>query len=606
MAKKKPEKKFREEDLKYIITALNYLTQTFVSDHPYVSRIWRHLRALLLPQDSDSYTSDNDYNYPLYDPAPIKALDRSVSGYQSYHISPNDTYFELASRGNILKTKDDPKIDLEHALHKRTEDIHDIKQSPENYSILTRNIRDKIVFNLAGRTIDEHPTAVAKFEYYAPEELALASSNGRVNDIFGVRRAMTPFQFNYRFPKRMTKFRDYVSDFGDIFRPKYRETNQEMHNMVYRFNIPVSVLRQYLLIGKTEADKEYMSALESLLPLDESKDDVQWADIWFTEDDLLELTITPFRKIIISKMYPEHLPMGIGKGIGEKALGIAIELNEIAQINLVGYQRTYGPSFSVFGESTSLAIDLNMDAINYITEGDKPITSNSLNLNTDAIINYWNFMQAKIEKMFDLDTFEMLNKNRMPTAEVELRKSDDYRKLGLYLAQDNYDDLNPTVLVINYLIHQHHEKNNTTDELSQYVLDARYVSAIAMAHKNSSLDQAMSVLNVVDAAKKITQQEDELSDSINPKKYLEKILVKTKAKDLVIGEEEQKERAEDRKELIELKKTQEEAAALTNIGNAINANEPGSGQQTTGNLQQGTGGVSESDRSPNVAAIGQS
>ena len=38
-------------------------------------------------------------------------------------------------------------------------------------------------------------------------------------------------------------------------------------------------------------------------------------------------------------------------------------------------------------------------------------------------------------KMFDLDVFELINKSRMPGSEVDIRKSDDYRKLGIYLGR---------------------------------------------------------------------------------------------------------------------------------------------------------------------------
>ena len=112
-------------------------------------------------------------------------------------------------------------------------------------------------------------------------------------------------------------------------------------------------------------------------------------------------------------------------------------------------------------------------------------------------------MEAKVMKMFDLDVFELINKSRMPGSEVDIRKSDDYRKLGIYLAQDSNDDLNPTVLVLNYLLHNYIKEQKGTDFLQKKVLNARYISAIAMAHKNSSMDQALMIFKLMMMAKQI-------------------------------------------------------------------------------------------------------
>ena len=603
MAKKKKKKVAKyvptEEEYRSIINVLYNLKMTFIAEDTISTRLWRHLRNLYLPMDFNRYTASDDYNYPLYDPAPIKALDRSVSGFQSYHISPNDTYFALEAYRDILEPQAKEDTDLVKALEKRAQDIHKVKQEPSNYNVLTRNIRDKIVFNLSGRTIDAHPTSIAKFTYYAPEELALASSDGRQNDIFGVRKILTPFQFNYLYPKkdRLTDFGTVESQFKDILRPRNSNPQAFGPNTLYRFNIPVNVMREYLMIGMDKDKKGHMKAIDSLFPENKAEEN-NWVDILFTQEDLIKIEIIPFRKIIISKMFPEHMALGVGKGIGEKALGVAIEVNEIAQINLTAYERTYGPSFSVFGEEGAIKAKLGRDEVNFIVDGEKPIHPNSLNANTDAIINYWNHMKAKLDTMFELDVFEMINKNRMPTAEVELRKSDDYRKLGMFLSQDNFDDLNPSVLIINYLIHLHAERQKAKDELTDKVLNARYISALALAHKNSATDRALEALRLVGTANQITSQETELSDSIDLIPYVKETLLKTDAKNLVREEKEETQRKKMRQEMMQDRAIQEKSNAIAANTDALRANEEaqqslrGPGPQdgnATGRTQQTAG-----------------
>ena len=562
-------KKWDENLQKDFIRALCELKQTFLADNNYYKLLWSHLRALYCPVDTERFTANEDYDYPLYDPAAIKAVDRAVSGYQSYHISPNDTYFELDAFSDLLKSIDESDKDTEKALGKRTKDIHSIKQHPHNYAVMTKNIRDKLIFNLTAKVIDEHPVMVAKFEHFDPEDVALASSNGMEHDIFGVRRRLTPFQMNVLFKKKLTDNKQYQSASGDVARrPKRNDLNSFEGDYYYRFNVPVSVLREYVLIGKREHDTDYMELVNHYLPLTK-EDDTLWVDVKFTDYDLLSINILPFRKIIVSKMFPENVTLGVGKGIGEKALAVTIELNEVAQTNLTAYERTYGPSYTAFGEADVLNVDLSTDFVNFISEGAKPVTANSLNADMNGIIAYFNHMEAKVMKMFDLDVFELINKSRMPGSEVDIRKSDDYRKLGIYLAQDSNDDLNPTVLVLNYILHNYIKEQKGTDFLQKKVLNARYISAIAMAHKNSSMDQALMIFKLMMMAKQIGEKDDELSDTFSPRDLLEEIFLKVGAKKLIRTEEEEEEMKEQRKQITQLRMDKEQGDALASASNAI-------------------------------------
>ena len=176
----------------------------------------------------------------------------------------------------------------------------------------------------------------------------------------------------------------------------------------------------------------------------------------------------------------------------------------------------------------------------------------------------------------------------MTKAEVNIRDVDDLKKMGLYLVQDQHDDLNPSTLAVNHMIHDHIGADK--DLLSQRVLNARYTSALAFAIYSNVFMKMDKVFNITQKAATIQEGGSEINDILDVPGYLEKQLVKVGEEELLRNEEDSNARQEERKRQAAVERDAKQAQALGNVGRTLGQlQQAGAGQQAGGG-PQGPGG----------------
>ena len=577
---------FKEEFLRRtMLRTLEYYKRAFFADSDQNSAMIKLLRAWLMPSQGMSFAEHDRFEHDLYDPTPENSFERAVSGMISLHWSPFGKYFKLSERKRVLDMQGELETNIELATSRRTQAIHDIVQESPNFQCMAVNARDKMGLGMAGREIDEDSELLARFTPIPPEDLALASSNGRVLDIYGKREKLTLFQMRQRFPEPLIP--DYWSEkyFTNPFNGQTK--------MIYRFNFPHSVFRDLMIYSnEAEEDSTYARNIRKVLSElignpSEKKAKGMWVDIWWCEDGVLSIGTTPFRRIIASMMSPPYSVMNFARGQGEKAIPLMLQISDLTVASHSGFEKTFSPAWSVENEVSKLGLDLGRDGVTFIDRGSehpKPLT---LGANIGDAVTFTQYKQALFDRMMYLDVFELLNKSRMTKAEVNIRDVDDLKKMGLYLVQDQHDDLNPTTLAVNYMIHQQLGKE---DELSQRVLSARYTSALAFAINSNVFMKMDKVFTIAQKGMALSDPAMPINDNLDIAGYLEKQMVKVGEEEILRNEEDKNERQQERARQQQTEQRAKNAQALgavgTTLGQLQQTQQGGQGQQGTQEQQR--------------------
>ena len=382
-------------------------------------------RATYSTLDDDDILNHQAFEYKDYNPNIVSVPLRATSGFMSYHYNPEDEFFgqrPVEFHSTIKKKKN---TDVDKILAERTEDIHSVIQTSKNYMIQTQVMRDKIIFGVGGKTIDEDDYSLAKFNYYPPECLAYGSSSGLVPDIFGVKEKMTPFSIRMRFEGVEDEFER---------RPLGID---EQRIECYRFNVPKDVLKAHFEAAFSgdydyKQMKKYWQKRFKISSGKTNRAAVPWVDFWFCDKAILAVSERATRNIIVSPFSLPTAAAGIGKGLGEIVQPLAFILAEIESIGLVAFERTYQPSYAIHEETAALGLDLSRDGMT-IFSGDNRHAPQDLSLraNMQGVIEYKTLMESHYEKNFFLDVFDLINKSRMTRQEVSVRTMDNLRKAGL-------------------------------------------------------------------------------------------------------------------------------------------------------------------------------
>ena len=145
------------------------------------------------------------------------------------------------------------------------------------------------------------------------------------------------------------------------------------------------------------------------------------------------------------------------------------------------------------------------------------------------IFDVW---QNRIKEIFFLDIFSLIEKNRMPVTEINIRRSDGFKQLGMYVAADTATNLEPEVLTI---MKMDAHKNKIPPPSNTGQLKVTYISPVIQAIKSTSLDEAMRILDFsgsVDGVSPGTSRKN-----IDYNALLAKVLDKTNNTDIALPPE---------------------------------------------------------------------
>ena len=494
-----------------VASKLNHLVETeFLGDKPFYNTLFEELRSSLMPSNSEKYVNTSSYQYDIFDPTPINSCQRALAGFMSSHYMPQDTFFKFTVP---LEDSKNPELILQQNLSTRSERVHSILQQPTNFSKIYSFMRDKLVLGVGCVVVEKHPELVDQFTHHMPENCGMQSSNGAVYDITFIREKLNKFQASVRFPMIAEELvSDKISDnSGDWF---------------YRINIPKNILLKYLSVGKTKQhDNEYYKYIEKTFgkKLLKKNEKGQFLDIWFSPiHGVLSVTEERNKRIIISFMQAPNDTLGMGRGQGELALPIFRILTELEVINLSGYERTFMPSWAVSDEPNALSFDLTRDHINFIDADSKAPQPLSLNSDVRAMIEFKNYKQALFDRILYLDAFQLLNKSRMTTDEVDVRRQDAFRNLGPFISEDENSFLNPVVRIINDDINDATKK---ADRITIKVFQATYTSPLAFSARESVFTRASQIFRFIKEGAEIAALESEVADVIDIPEYITEALI---------------------------------------------------------------------------------
>jgi len=494
----------------------------FLGDKPFYNNLFEELRASLMPSNSEKYVNTSSYQYDIFDPTPINSCQRALAGFMSSHYMPQDTFFKFTVP---LEDSQDPDLELNQRLNSRAEKVHSILQQPSNFSKIFSFMRDKLVLGVGCVVVEKHAEIISQLTNHMPENCGFISSNGSVHDITFIRENLNQFQASIRFPNlKFENDSDRISDNdGDWY---------------YRMNIPKDVLFKYLTAYKNKKqDGEYFRYIEKtfgkkFLKKNEKGD---FLDVWFCGREILSVREIRNKVIITSFMQAPNDTLGVGRGQGELALPIFRILTELEVINLSGYERTFMPSWAVSDEPNALSFDLTRDHINFIDADSKAPQPLSLNSDVRAMVEFKNYKQALFDRILYLDAFQLLNKSRMTTDEVDVRRQDAYRNLGPFISEDENGFLNPLVRVI---LDDINEASKRVDRVAIKALQATYTSPLAFSARESVFTKAQQIFRFIKEGSEIAELNTEVSDVIDIPEYITEALIRVGETSAIRSEEE--------------------------------------------------------------------
>lgn len=537
------------ENYKKLAESLEDFRKLKVVDKQEMKEVFSEIRAMFLPYLDEKYmqSEENGMLFELYDPSYLGIVDRAISGIQSYHIPPNDEFFRLDSIEFGQQGKQKIDTDLEAALAKRQEEIHNIIQFPENYVAETSIQRDKFLFGFCGKVIDYDETIVARIMHYPPESVMVGSSNGKYFDVYGVCEMLSWQQIKKRYPKPLSP---------NIYEGRDLKFGASVGETIYRMNIPKNVLIDHLQqCASIEFDEEFLKFVKNKFS---GSKDKNWVDIHFTQDEILEINVQSHRNIMVPTFAPGASQVDLSKGVGERSVPLVVLISELEVILLTGAERTYAPAWLVNSEVQASSLRLGR---NEITFGDSEKAAQNLSLNADirGMVELKDYKIRVLERLMFLDVFELIHKNRMTSKEVDYRRSDDFRKLGLFLTADEMTNLNPSVLLINKMIHETADSNN---KLSETLLKAVYSSPIAFSHRDTAVDKAAQVFQLIAAAKELDMNDSPINDYFDYSEYVASILSHIGVHSALRAEDERNEKINARNERQRIADLAEQTRAL--------------------------------------------
>jgi len=175
---------------------------------------------------------------------------------------------------------------------------------------------------------------------------------------------------------------------------------------------------------------------------------------------------------------------------------------------------------------------------------------------------------------------------------VQSRDSDDYRKMTLYVVQDQADDLNPLVLNINHLVHQAKRKmKGEPDPLADVKLRALYTSDIAFANKNSLFNKVVRQAQMIEAITKVGQVETPIQDVTNLPGYYADVMVEAGESEILRTQDDRIAREKLRLSRQQIADKTAEAQALgassEALGSVVQSAGEGGGGAPAGGVPQG-------------------
>lgn len=503
--------KFSDAVKQEVTAKLTSLVETeYLGDKPFYASLFSELRSSLMPSNSEKYVNTSSYQYEIFDPTPINSCQRALAGFMSSHYMPQDTFFKFIVP---LEDSQDPDLELNQRLNRRAEKCHSVLQQPSNFSKIFSFMRDKLVLGVGCVVVEKHSEIIAQITPHMPENCGFASSNGAIHDITFIRENLNQFQASIRFPKLQF---DSPSD----------RVHDSAGDWYYRINVPKDVLFKYLTAYKDKKhDHEYFKYVAEVFgkKLLKRNEKGEFLDIWFSHRGVLSVNEIRNQVIIVSFMQAANDTLGVGRGQGELALPIFRILTELEVINLSGYERTFMPSWAVSDEPNALSFDLTRDHINFIDSDSKAPQPLSLNSDVRAMIEFKNYKQAAFDRIMYLDAFQLLNKSRMTTDEVDVRRQDAYRNLGPFISEDETSFLNPLIrIILDYI----NDASKKVDRIAIKALQATYTSPLAFSARESVFTKAQQIFRFIKEGTDIATLESEVADVIDIPEYITEALIR--------------------------------------------------------------------------------
>ncbi len=558
-----------------IIGGLKDLKKFYLCEFSSYMGRYNYIRSVIAPTDyiddfKDYYKGDyedREIDYSIYDPTIPNICERSVSGMGTYHMNPRDTYFDIQ---DLFFKKEEEKntTDLAKALQDMTQDIHKLGQLPLNFIENLKMMRDKMYFGIGGKVIESEGTTLpAEIVHYSPEELAIGSSNGKKYDIFGVKEELSLFSFKTRFD--IGKEHPFQSEhFMKRVGMGLMEEGGEAI-VCYRICIQRDVIIRHME-EKCSADpgtsdyKRYKKLIMHLFPKEKQN---PWIDMWFNDYGLISVRSLAYQNIIVSQWGPSHRTLGIGKGQGDKCIPLAMIIAEIADISYTGFERTYAAPYVIPSNKTLFGSDFGRDGIIVANaaSGKGMPTILSANVDIRGAAEFWEYNIEKFKKLWFLDVFELVHKNRMTTVEVNRREQDDYRRLLIFVQQDEATNLNPEVVAMKHILHEYYGKD---DVLSNRVILARYTSPLSYAHRNSVFEKTDKLNESLAMMGQTLEKFPALREVLSWKGQVKKLVKGSEELDYLLSDEEQQAQEQMREDSeqseLDLKRGQAEGQALDN------------------------------------------
>ena len=533
------------------------------------------LRAYLLPLDDDDYLT---YSYDqilsergangsgsrgnTLNPSPYEFFKRSTSGFLSHHHTPHEKFFQSDI---ILDRQADPQIHAEIQRYMRFRDdrAHRIIQHPSNVAQEALFILNRLVFNIGVKVLTEDDELIVRKTVYPVESLVMESSDGRLQDIVGVWEDLSWFQFRQRFPNPIHDVQGHEQNkrVFELGGAEGESGGSTKDIRVFRFNVPAGVFKSFIESYMYETPEYYKEFKKDLGGKLGKKRTI--VDFSVTENgELLEFILRDYRNIIVSHLSFITKDGRRGKGQGDLALSTAATLQEAEEVLMNGFERTYGPAWAFPSELEAKAYSsLGRDDIIYAddTEGIRPLSMQLDLRSAKELILSW---EERLRFITYLDTFQLIEKSRMPVQEISMRRHDSFRSLGLLIASDTASNLVPEVTAV-MKIDQHVNKIQPLDVGGPASLKVSYISPIIQSIKQSALDSYRGLNQVFTEMAPLMSQPNPITDAVDYGMLVDKILEKTDNTELAVPPEVKQARAEEaaRMRQLEIEKQSAEANA---------------------------------------------
>ena len=425
----------------------------------------------------------------LYDPRIPEILEEATSGFMSHHILPKEEFFtireatvEAPATGGVNPVKSNLKF-LSKEIHKRVQHPHNILEVAK--SIYYRLLDPYIFF-----TCDKDEVLGSKLKTYQASEGGYASSTGHSVDIMYVMEKISKYNIKTRFikpPLVNDKFKEEVSGKEDCYPWDKADTK------IYRVCLPVALVKETLL---KEDDKLQDKDKERLFTLRSGLGD-KFVDIWYSQEyGLLEMSPTDIRTIAFShSRLMDSKEMRVKGSIAKRALPQARLVHELNDYMLSAVQKNYGGGWRMSEHVLSREQVMERDGI---VISDSEVQDLSRRLDIGGLKQLIVTEKMALGDTFFLNIFKLIEKSRMTTEEVSIRRADSFKGLALWVALDRASFLEP--LVLSMAAHVLEDIDPLRDNLEGRVLSVDYISPVAQAINNSRQEEFQRTLGVVNGA----------------------------------------------------------------------------------------------------------